>query len=523
MRDSRWNHKFDSMNTSSRELMSEKAISKKAISEKMANKKLENGYVTVYLSLTMAVLLSLCLTMIEGARSNAIILESEIACDVAMNSIMSEYNRELMKQYNIFAIEDSYGGNNASLDNTDAHLSSYLNNNFSEKHFLGAFLNYRDYLGLEVESAQTEGVLYLTDDNGSVFMRRAYEAIKDDIGLTLMSQIAEWTGRIEADGLEHMDVQGNMALLEDKYEETQLSDGEVYEVATTDPNLPAVSQPADFLAGLNCGVMNMVIEDQSDISMKEIDSSELIYSRMRSGNINTGNFHLDDDSFTDGFIERFVFQEYLLRYMGQYKEECKDDALSYQIEYIIAGHNFDRDNLSDVLTRIFAIRFATAYLCIKNDEEKVNIAELLAAVIAIFTYTEELEDVYKELFLMCWAGNEAKYDMKSILEGNRIELVKTEDNWHTSILGYTEDTSDSNYRGDESGLSYTDYLRVFMSLMSTETLVGRAMDMVEANVRNTAGNSKFRMDACIDTIQVFIKVESTFGYRYSFRIKRKYE
>ncbi len=86
---------------------------------------------TVYLTLTLAVLLSLCLSMIEGARSNAIILESEIACDISLNSVMAEYNRELMKQYNIFAIEDSYGGSNASLDNTDAHLTGYLNNNFS--------------------------------------------------------------------------------------------------------------------------------------------------------------------------------------------------------------------------------------------------------------------------------------------------------------------------------------------------------------------------------------------------------
>ena len=482
------------------------------------------GYMTVYLTLTLAVLLSLCLSMIEGARSNAIILESEIACDISLNSVMAEYNRELMKQYNIFAIEDSYGGSNASLDNTDAHLTGYLNNNFSANHFLGEFLNYRDFLGLEVESAATEGVLYLTDNNGEVFVRRAYEAIKDDIGLTLLSEIKEWTAQIESNGLEELDVQGNMELLEDKVEAAQSNaspeDSEITEeIAEVDTDFVMTNPPAAFLNGLNCGIINLIVTDQNSLSKKSIDSSKLIYSRMKSGNVNRGNLILEDTNKVEEFIERFVFQEYLLRYMGQYKEESDDDALKYQIEYIIAGHDSDRDNLDDVLTRIFAIRFAASYIYIRGDEEKKSTAETLAAVLSYLTYTEEFKDLYKELFLMYWAGNEAVYDVRCLLEGNRVELLKSKDSWHTSMFASGTD----KYEGDESGLSYTDYLRIFMMLMTKEKLVGRAMDMVEANVRKTPGNSKFRIDACIDTIQVFIKIQSTFGYNYSFRLKRKYE
>lgn len=492
------------------------------------------GYMTVYLSLTLAVLLSLCLSMIEGVRSNAIILESEIASDIAVNSLLAEYNRELMKQYNIFAIEDSYGGNNASLDNTDAHLVSYLNNNFSANHFLGAFLNYRDFLGMEVESAQTEGVLYLTDDNGAVFMRRAYEAVKDDVGMTLLSEIRDWATSIESSGLETMDMQGNMALLEEQVEQAQIeasqqseddneSDSDedtMGEIIEVDSNNSTISPAASILSSLRSGITNLVVDDLSTISRKEMDTSALISNRMNSGNINAGNLALEDQSSIDDIAERMVFQEYLLRYMGQYNEEREDDALSYQIEYIIAGRNNDRDNLDVILSRIFAIRFSADYIYIQSDEEKKEIAEILGEAIGILTYTEELSDVYKELYLLAWAETEALYDVKCILAGNRINLFKDEDHWHTSFLLVSDDRE---YSGDGEGLSYTDYLRIFMTLMSKDRLVARAMDIVESDVRLTLGNAGFRMDACIDTIQVFINIQSTFGYSYSFRLKRKYE
>ena len=71
--------------------------------------KVPNGYLTVGLSLCLAVLLSLCLTLIDGVRRNGARLEIECITDIGMHSIMAEYHRELMRQYNLFAIDSSYG------------------------------------------------------------------------------------------------------------------------------------------------------------------------------------------------------------------------------------------------------------------------------------------------------------------------------------------------------------------------------------------------------------------------------
>ena len=89
------------------------------------------GYMTVYMTMTLAVLLSLCMTMIEGARRSAMRMEAELITDTAMRSVFAEYNRELMKQYNIFAIDSSYGTTVSGIDEISGHFRDYMEKNYS--------------------------------------------------------------------------------------------------------------------------------------------------------------------------------------------------------------------------------------------------------------------------------------------------------------------------------------------------------------------------------------------------------
>ena len=60
------------------------------------------GSITVYLALTLSVMLSLFLTLIEGARTNAIRMQTECAMDLSLYSVFGEYNRQLLEQYDLF-------------------------------------------------------------------------------------------------------------------------------------------------------------------------------------------------------------------------------------------------------------------------------------------------------------------------------------------------------------------------------------------------------------------------------------
>ena len=113
-----------------------------------------SGYLTVYMTITTMLIVSLSLALIEGVRSNGIRLETECIMDIGLNSIMAEYHRELLQQYNLFAIDASYGTDVAVKKNTENHLRNYLNRNMSlDGIFLSGIL-YRDFLAMSTENVE---------------------------------------------------------------------------------------------------------------------------------------------------------------------------------------------------------------------------------------------------------------------------------------------------------------------------------------------------------------------------------
>jgi hypothetical protein len=122
----------------------------------------------------------------------------------------------------------------------------------------------------------------------------------------------------------------------------------------------------------------------------------------------------------------------------------------------------------------------------------------------------EIETLLKDSILLGWAYVESLYDVRTILAGGRIPLMKNENTWHYSLQEMLE--SDDKSYGSSDGLSYSDYLRIFMFLTNEETLTERAMSMVEADIRLTEGNESFRLDACIDMAEIKTVSDSAYGY-----------
>ena len=126
------------------------------------------GYMTIYLALTVTVIMALCLALIEGCRYRGISLETECVMDIGMDSILAEYHRELQKQYNLFAIDCSYGTESASPKLTESHLLEYMNRNFSLEDVFLEKLLYRDFFAVQAEEAQAVKAAFLTDGEGSL-------------------------------------------------------------------------------------------------------------------------------------------------------------------------------------------------------------------------------------------------------------------------------------------------------------------------------------------------------------------
>lgn len=473
------------------------------------------AYLTVYLALCLTLILSLYLALIEGARRNGAGLEAVCVTEAGIQSVMAEYHRELLEQYNLFAIDSSYGTTVCGKSNTEAHLMQYLRQNLSmEDVFLSDYL-YRDFFGLQADSVQLTCVSILTDGKGAEFRLRAVEAVKDDVGLQLLKSLGEWMEVIEVNGLERTDTDGQKKeaderLAEYNGREVQLSEGESAYVELENPT-------SRLEAKRSMGILRLVVEE-SELSDRIIDSEKLIKGRMERENYNLGNLETAEaDSLTD----RFLFQEYLLRYMGRYGNVDDRDALEYQIEYLIAGTDSDRDNLRSVANRICAVREAANVVYLLADKEKMLEIETAATLLCGLLLLPELIPFAEAAILLGWAYAESVYDVKSLLSGGSIPLIKDRDSWHYSLEAALQGALEDKTKEGE-GLSYEDYLRIFMMFTDLDTLTGRAMNMVEADIRMTPGNGSFRLDACYDRLEAVVSISSSFGYQFEIQRQRTY-
>lgn len=478
--------------------------------------KKDNGYLTVYMALCISVVLSLCLTLIEGARRNGAAMEAACVADIGMQSVFAEYHRQLLDRYNLFAIDSSYGTGKAGTYNTEARLLYYMDKNLDMTDiFLSSYL-YRDFLGLGVDGVEITGVSILTDEGGRVFRQRAAEAVKDDVGISALTKLKQWMEVIEINGLETADIR----------QEKENADKRIRECEYEDENGEkhvGISNPTEVLEQKrNLGILKHVAEDESLISINTLDTSGLIYSRMQSGRVSHGNLSPGETRWTDELTERFFFQEYLLQYMGRYGHEDEKDALRYQIEYLIAGMENDTDNLRSVANRICALREAANAWYLWNDPVKSAEAELVAEVISAAIHLPDIAPILKAAIILGWAYAESIYDVRTLFSGGRIPLIKDEDSWHYGLwAALSGNLSDRSQEGE--GMSYEDYLRVFMMFTSSDKLTGRAMNMVEADIRMTEGNAGFCLDGCYDRLKFDIRMSSSFGYEYQLIRQRSYD
>lgn len=479
------------------------------------------GYLTVYMTLCLGLLLPLLLTLLEGARRNGGALEAACAADIGVQSVMAEYHRQLLEQYNLFAIDASYGTASCGSYQTEAHLLRYLEKNVSLEDLAFSRFRYRDLLGLQVEGVEMTGMSVLTDDGGAVFRRRAAEAMEDEAMLSGLERLKEWTQIVQVNGLERAQIREEKKALDGQLEEYEYED----ENGQTQVGVENPTAVLEERRGL--GILRLVLEDESGLSRNTIASSELVYSRMRQGDVSRGNLPLSEEEWTEGTERRFFFQEYLLKYLGHYGAEKEGAALRYQLEYLLSGQENDVENLRSAANRLCGLREAANAIYLFSDAQKRWEALAAAELISALLLVPELTPVLQGAILLGWAYAESVYDVKVLLSGGEVPLMKDSASWHydleSALSGNVGEAPDrTETAGQGKGLSYEDYLRLFLWLAPLEKITGRAMDMVEADIRLTPGNQRFRLDGCYDRVAFDIRMSSSFGYTYELTRESAY-
>lgn len=464
-----------------------------------------SAYLSIFMSLTLTVVLSLYFVLVEAVRENTLRLEAECIVDTAMNSVLAEYHRVLLERYNLFFVDSSYGSAYPSFYNTEAHLREYIDRNCSSGDGKGPLEKdddfwevYIDPLEMKVVDTQILAVSLATDNAGYNFQKQAVKAWESDSGVGLLKEVQDWITVIEEHALLDNNTEAMISSLENQLRaikgRKQLEDEVWVSVSVENPMEEIFEQRKK-------GLLWCVGDGILEVSSKRVNLENYISARKKSGKYNKGNIE-NKGNLT--LYERLVFGEYLLKYAGNYRKVREESGLDYQIEYLLFGEDSDTGNLGKTAAAICGIREAANLIYIMNDDEKRAEARGIASAMSMALLVPEAEPLLEGIILVGWSCVESIQDVRDLMDGMKVPLLK-------------------NQKNESLELQYEDYLRILLYFSNLETITYRFMDVLEMDIRKTKGNQFFRIDGCIDYFEAKVSIESEYGKEYALSHAKGYK
>ncbi len=131
----------------------------------------KRGSVTIFLALTLSLMLSLVCTSVESVRMAAARTQILSSIDIGLYSLFGQYDKSLLKDYDLFFLDGSCGGGSLKLanvyDNMESYIKPVLKQNSQKLSLVqGGFTGYR----------------LATDNGGEVFFHQAVRYMRDTLG-----------------------------------------------------------------------------------------------------------------------------------------------------------------------------------------------------------------------------------------------------------------------------------------------------------------------------------------------------
>ena len=469
-------------------------------------KKEIEAYFTVYLSLIVGVLLAITFTILGVVREEVIRMEIESTMDISLFSLFGEYHKELLKRYDLFAIDSTYGELGEGTEKIEEHLNYYLNENFQGK---SSWKQKKLSLtGLNSTGTEIEEYCLLSDKNGQVLKEAILEYMENKKGFTVINQWKKEYERLKIIEENSYDVEGQWEKISGEINEII---GEKEKMSEEEISLE--ENPADYIKEKKEeGILSLALPTDREISNTKIERKNYISNReYRKG---TGILK-ESSSIRNPVTEKNYLQEYLIEKNGNFQKEKDDTYLKYQIEYLLYGEEEDRKNLEKTLERILLGRETINFTYLMTDQVKQAEAETLATLISIACMIPELKEPVKMVLLFAWSYAESVKDIRILLEGKKVPLIKSNDTWNTPLSQLLSFTSHlDEYKNSEEGMDYEDHLKLFLLTSEEESILMRFMDLCEMDIRFLTENTNFSIDQCMVMIKGKAHINSSFGGDY---------
>lgn len=464
---------------------------------------MRKGEITAFLSLVFVLLVSFILGIMEVSVIQTSKNIARLEADRAVYSVFGEYQRELLEQYHVFAVDGSYGTGQWEEENLVRRMH---------------------YFGTENVDHKITGIQLMTDNSGQAFREQVLDYMEQRYGIALIQDFTGLTAEWEA-----QEIAGE----EFKEKEKELA-GQIQDVIGNSENSAELEESGENPFACvqqieKSGLLSVVTPKEMEISGKQIDrNSQVSYRKLEKGR---GIFPARKG--TDGIEEKLLFNEYILdtfknaAFSSEEQSTSEEDtSLEYEVEYILSGQESDKENLEEVLQKIFLIRMVLNYTYLLGDSAKQSEAEALALTVSTILLMPEASEVVKQLILVAWACGESAVDIRTLLSGKRAALIKNSESWQVPLSSLlTVASGGDGMEGSDTagGITYKDYLRILLFLGDSEEITMRTLDRTEENLNAIQEMEFFQADQCVTKIEIESTVQLYGNLTYQFPVYFGYD
>lgn len=452
--------------------------------------KKKKGSLTVFAALSLMLVAAVIFTLLEGARNIEIRRVTWLEADSAVESLFASYDRTLWQSYHLLGVYGTDEEGVFSAEKLEDAVAEY-----AERAMNPDLFEEKGSAMLCLRPTEIELLRYglLTDQKGEAFEAAASAYMKEKV---LYDVVEETYNRCRAS--EAMDksyreseevILDAQDTLKKAKEEAESEDGASASDSHEEPDV-ILDNPMDHTDQLKkTGVLALVLRPDATVSANAIPDTKVLLSNRECF---TGN---NPEEYKNTLYDRVLMDKYLSETFRTYRNPHADGVLQYELEYVLCGKDNDVDNLKATLNKLIAARESANLAYLISDPDKVNKATELAAALAGATASPLVIATVQIGILGAWAYAESILDVRALLEGKKIALLKNAEQWSTDLDAIGNIGSEFLVAKEcSNGLVYEQYLEMLLAIQSTEEIAFRSMDLIEQDLQDLPGCDMFRMD-----------------------------
>lgn len=466
----------------------------------------QKGSITVFAVLSILLIMGFLLTLLEGCRMKEMHRVAALHTQVAVEAAFANYSIALWDTYHLLGCRQ---------DEVNT-LIWQCSPDKDDEYVFGTNL-----LLTELEEVEIESYTLMTDGAGDAYIQAVSSYMKNNVmyeaAKVIFNQYESIKHLLDSNRKDGTEIKNAIDSLE-SLDVTVQSKG-------TSSNTQEATNPLEKIQRMqNTQILELVVEDASILSDAQYDISQTVSHR----ELNVGwNYRIEEPDWLD----RVLLQQYLLTYFADYSNPKTDRGLQYELEYVLVGADNDIENLRTVVNELLLIRETANFVYLMSDADKALQAEVLATLLVGASINPIVIELVKSALLLAWAFAESILDIRALLQGKKIPLIKSKDTWTLAFenIGNIEEEF-WVAKESEAGLCYKNYLGIMLLLQENQCLAYRAMDVQEIVMQMK--DSKIRMDNLTTHIQVtntydatprFASLKELIGWDYKISATVAYE